>query len=169
MATNFLEYSGGSNGWLTSPVQFMTTELNTLGNGSAATSSVAGPWTQSSLGSGQICLAYFTWGTAFTPSTVGGNLTCWWLNSPDGGTNFESVIATPSSSVPALGRPPDFIIPLYENGTSLGSTAGTLVKMCQAPFIYPWVKTKLLVQNNCGVALPASGNSIYIGSVANQY
>jgi hypothetical protein len=168
MPTNFLEYSGGTNGWLTSPVAFMSTEMNTLGNGSAATASVAGPWTQSSLGSGQICMAFFEWTTTFTP-TAGGNLSCWWAQSPDGGTNYETVLATPSTTVPALGRPPDFIIPLYEGGAALGATAGTLVKFAMAPFLYPWVKTKLIVQNNSGVSLPASGNQILIGSVANQY
>jgi len=170
MATNFLEYSCGTNGWLTSPVTVMSTELGNgtgLASGSAATSSIAGPWSQSSFGSAQWCLAYFTWTTAFTP-TAGGCLACWWLNSPDGGTNYETVVATASITVPALGRSPDFIIPLYEGGASLGNTA-PLVKWCQAPFRYPWMTAKLLVQNLSGVALPATGNIIKIGSVADQY
>jgi|ERR1700729_957228 len=165
MATNFLEYSGGSNGWLTSPVAFLTTELS-VASGIAATSSVAGPWTQSSIGSGQICLAYFTWTTTFTPSLAGGNIAFWWLNSPDG-TNFETTIATASTTVPALGRSPDFIIPCYENGTAFG-TPTNAIKWCAAPFIYPWMKTKLLFQNNTGTTLP-SGCQVLIGSVANQY
>jgi hypothetical protein len=165
MATNFLEYSGGTNGFLTAPVTLMTTELNALGSGAAATSSVAGPWTQATFSSGIILSGFMTGTTTITP-TSGGNMSCWWLRSNDGGTTFESVVSTPSTTVAALGRSPDFIIPLYEGGAALGST---WLKWAMAEFIYPWVSTKLLVQNNSGVALAATGNVIKVGSVAIQY
>lgn len=168
MPTNFLEYSGGSNGFLVAPVTLMTTELNTLGSGAAATSSVngtAGVFNQSSFGSGIILSGYAQGTTTITP-TAGGNLSCWWLRSNDGGTTFESVVATASTTVPALGRAPDFTIPLFEGTAALGAS---WVKWAQAEFGFPWVSAKLLVQNNSGVALAATGNIIKAGSVAIQY
>lgn len=167
MATNFLE-AAGTNGFLVTPVTLMTTELNALASGSAATSSVngtSGVFNQTSFGSGIILSGFFTWTTTITP-TAGGNLACWWLRSTDGGTTFESVLSTASTTVPALGRAPDFTIPVYEGGTALGAGG---VKWAQAEFSYPWVSTKLLVQNNSGVALAATGNVIKAGSVAIQY
>lgn len=164
MATPFLLVPG-TNGFTTAPASVMTTELNTLTFGAAATSSVAGPWSQSSYSNAMLLAAYFTSGGAFTP-TAGGDLACWFLRSPDGGTNYETLNATPSSSVPALGRSPDFIIPLYEGGAALASTN---IKWAQTEFAYPWVTAKLVVQNMSGVTLPASGNTIKIGAVEWQY
>lgn len=165
MATNFLEYSGGSNGFLTTPVTLITTELNSLANGSATTASVAGPFSQVTFGSGMILSGFFTCGAIFT-ATAGGVLSCWWQRSTDGGTTFESLVSTASTTVPALGRPPDFLIPVYEGGAALVTSS---IKWAASEFIYPWVSTKLVVQNNGGATLPAAGNSIKAGSVAIQY
>lgn len=110
MPTNFLEYSGGTGGFLTSPFNLMTTELNTLTNGSSATSSVGGTsgvFTQSSQGSGIWGFAHFKSGGAVTP-TAGGYIAGWFLYSPDAGSTFEFTVSNTD-----LPRNPDFIIPLY--------------------------------------------------------
>ena len=165
MATNFLEYAGGSNGFLVAPTNIISSELNSLGNGSTATSSVAGPFSQTTWSSGIILTGYFTAGAIMT-ATVGGVLAGWWLRSTDGGTTFESLVATASTTVAALPRPPDFVIPVYEGGVALVTSS---IKWAQSEFVYPWVSAKALIQNLSGVTLPATGNTIKVGSVAIQY
>lgn len=166
MATNFL-YASGTNGYLTAPISFMTTELNTLTSGSAATSSVngtSGVFSQSSLGSGIWGSLYFTAGGAFTP-VAGGNISGWFLLSTNGGTTFESAISTPSTTVAALPRAPDFIIPFDNAALASGN-----IKWCQGRrIILPAESYKIIVQNNTGVSFAASGNIISCGSIAEQY
>ena len=73
MATDFL-LDAGTRGFKATPFNLLSTELNTLGNGSAATSSVGGTsgvysqtnWVNCPFGS-----VYFTGGGAFTPSAGG--------------------------------------------------------------------------------------------------
>lgn len=165
MPTNFLEYSGGTNGFLTAPVTMLTTELNALASGAAATSSVAGSFSQSTFSSGQILTGFFTFGGASTP-TAGGVLAGWWLRSTDGGTTFESLLSTPSTSVPALPRAPDFLIPVYEGGAAMANGS---IKWAASEFLFPWLSAKVVLQNLSGAALSASGHTLKIGSVANQY
>lgn len=166
MATNFL-YATGTNGFLTAPISLMTTELNALASGGAATSSVngtSGKFSQSSLGSGIWGSAYFTAGGASTPA-VGGHIACWFLLSTDGGTTFEAAISTPSTTVAALARAPDFVIPFDNVALSAGN-----IKWCQGRrILLPAEGWKLLVQNNTGNALSATGHVISCGSVATQY
>jgi hypothetical protein len=155
----------GTNGFSTAPVTLMTTELNSLASGAAATSSVAGPWSQTTFSNAGLLSGFMTGTSTLTP-TAGGCISCWWLRSNDGGTTFESLVSTPSTTVPALGRVPDFIIPLYEGGAALGTS---WLKWAMTEFSYPWVSTKLVAQNMSGVTLPASGNVITVGAVEWQY
>jgi hypothetical protein len=169
MPTNFLEASG-TNGFVSAPINLLSTEINTLGSGSAAISSVGGSsgvFDQSSFGNCPWLSIYFTSGGAFTP-VVGQCLYGWFLLSPDGGASFETEVATPSTTVLALSRNPDFIIPLDNAAYATGN-----IRWCQGRFVKaPWESSKIIVQNVGGaspVALPSSGNLIKAGGVAIQY
>lgn len=161
MATNFLDYSGGTNGFLTAPFNLMSTELNTLSNGSSATSSVGGTsgvFTQASWGSGIWGVAHFVAGGAFTP-TAGGYIAGWFLYSPDGGSSFEKVVSNTD-----LARPPDFIIPFVNS-----ALASNDVVQSSGIIRLPWWSTKVFVVSHVGVSMASSGNLIKLGSVAVQY
>lgn len=167
MATDFL-LDAGTNGFKATPFNLLTTELNSLAAGASATSSVGGSsgvfsqtnWANCSFGS-----IYFTCGGAFTPA-VGDSLSGWFLLSTDGGTTFETVVVTPSTTVPALARAPDFTIALDNAAFASGN-----IRWCQGRFVQtPWESCKVILQNNCAsAALPATGNLIKLGPVAIQY
>ena len=98
MPTNFLQESG----FLVTPFNLMTTELNALGSGANVVSSVGGTsgvFTQTNFGSGIYGMVHFKAGGAFTV-VAGGYIAGWWLYSPDG-TNFETVIAATDLPRPA--------------------------------------------------------------------
>lgn len=157
----------GTNGFIASAFNLQTTELNSLASGGAATSSVGGSsgvFSQTNFGNAIECLLSFTAGGAWTP-TAGGVIAGWWLESTDGGTNFETLISTPSTTVPALSRPPDFIIPVYEGGAAWASTNFRFSQPSRAP--YP--SCKVVAQNLSGAALPAAGNIIKAYPVAWKY
>lgn len=160
MATNFLE-AAGANGFIATPFNLMTTELNALGSGANAVSSVGGTsgvFTQASFASAPWCEVHFKAGGAFTP-TAGGFLAGWWLYSPDGGSTFEKVVA--ATDIP---RAPDFVIPLFASAYASGDIAQAL-GLVRVPF---W-STKLYIGNRSGVALSASGHVIQAGPVTLQY
>lgn len=162
MATNFLEYSGGTGGFLTSPINVLTSELNALANGSGTTSSVGGTsgvFTQASWGSGVWGVAHFIAQAGFTP-TAGGYIAGWFLYSPNAGSTFEFSVSNTD-----LPRPPDFIIPLFASAYAAGNFSQS-----SGIFRLPWWSTKVFVMNHAGAALPTSAsNAIQIGSVAIQY
>lgn len=166
MTTNFLQASG-TNGFIATPFNLLSTEINTLGSGSAATSSVGGSsgvFSQSNSSSAIWGSAYFTAGGSFTP-TAGQALLGWLLLSPDGGTTFETAVSTPSTTVAALSRTPDFVIPLDNAAFASGN-----IRWCQGRFIQlPWESYKVLLQNTGTTALPSSGNLIKVGPTAIQY
>lgn len=166
MATNFLEATG-TNGFLATPYNLLSSELNSLASGAAVTSSVGGTsgvFSQSNTASGIFGSLYFVSGGSFTPST-GAALVGWFLLSTDGGTTFETALSTPSTSVPALSRSPDFIIPLDN-----AAFAANNIRWCAGRFIQmPWESNKVIVQNMTGGSLPASGNLIKAATVAIQY
>lgn len=166
-ATNFLE-APGTNGFITAPFNLLSTELNTQTNGSAVTSSVGGSsgvFSQSNTANAIFAMIYFTSGGSFTPSTSAADFAGWFLTSPDGGSTFETATATPSTTVLALSRPPDFIIPFSNAAYASGNIA-----ICSGGFVQmPWGSFKVLLQNYTGVSLPASGNTIKAGPVAIQY
>lgn len=158
MATNFLEYSGGTNGFLTTPTSILTTELNALVNGNSASQSVAGNFNQASFGSGVWGVANFVSGGTFT-ATAGGYLSGWFLYSPDGGTTFEKTTANLD-----LPRPADFTIPL-----TTASYASSDVVQASGISRMPWWTWKTFIVNHSGSSLPASGNILKLASVAIQY
>ena len=170
MATNFLN-AAGTNGFIQASFNLLTTELNALGSGSAATSSVGGSsgvFTQSNYSNAIWTGIQFNSGGSFTP-VAGQVLLGWFLLSMDGGSTFEALISTPSTTVPALGRPADFVIPLYEGGAAWASgnkrnLTGRYVKA-------PWESHKIVLQNfgASAAALPASGNTLTAVGMAVQY
>lgn len=168
MATNFLD-AAGTNGLIQAQFSLVTTELNSLTNGSAATTSVngtSGVFTQTNWANAIWGGIQFKSGGAFTP-TGGGAIWGWFLLSQDGGSTFEAVIATASSSVPALGRAADFIIPTYEGGAAWASGN---IRAIQGRYVkVPWESHKLVIQNMSGVTLPSSGNVISGTGMAIQY
>jgi hypothetical protein len=168
MVANFLD-TAGTGGFIQTVFNLQTTELNTLASGAAATSSVggtAGVFTQTNWSNAIWGSAYFVSGGAFTP-TSGGYLAGWFLLSPDAGSTFETLISTPSTTVLALGRVPDFVIPVYEGGTAW---AATNQRASQGRFFKaPWESHKIVIQNLSGAALPASGNVVKAVGMAVQY
>lgn len=165
MATNFLE-AVGTNGFVGSPTS-AGLSLNALASGGASTGTqvfTAGP--AGTLSGAQKGHAYLTVVTAgFTPTTSG-VIACWFLLSTDGGTTFESTPATPSTTVMAVARPPDFVIPVYEGGAALA--AGNIL-FASGPFILPYLAYKIVAQNLSGVALGAGNHTITLGGVTDQY
>lgn len=170
--SNFI-HTAGSNGFLVAPFQLLTsgdTGLSALANGSAVLSAHGGSlsngiFSQVDFGSAQYARLWFQIVTAgFTP-TGGANISGWWLTSPDGGTTFEAHEATPSATVPALGRPADWTINLYEGGAALA--AGDL-KMSQIVPL-PYESCKVLIQNNSGVAFGAGAHLLSCGPVADTF
>jgi hypothetical protein len=160
MATNFLE-ALGTNGFIATPFNLLTTELNSLANGSSATSSVGGTsgvFDQTSNASAIWGIPYLTATTTFTP-TAGAYIAGWFLFSPDGGSTFETPIA--NADMP---RPPNFVIPL--DSAALGASS---MKQASGIVQLPWWDYKVFVVNHAGVALPATGNVIKLGPVAIQY
>lgn len=164
MATNFL-HAAGTNGFIVTPFSLMTTELNTLTNGSTVISSVngtSGKFNQTSFGSAQRCRIWITLGGNFaaTPA-AGANIAGWWNFSTDGGTTFEDTNANT-----AIPRPPDFVIPLV----AAAYAASDVVYAIGAPLL-PWETCKVWIQNNAGASasLAASGNILTCAPVADQY
>lgn len=162
MATNFL-HAAGTNGFLTTPFNLMTTELNTLTNGSTVVSSVGGTsgvFSQTNTTQGQYGYVWITLGGNFaaTPA-AGANLTGWFINSTDGGTTFEK-----SSAVPP--RAPDFIIPL-----NAATYAASDVVYASGLVPLPYGSFKVLIQNNAGTSAStaSSGNILKCGPTADQY
>lgn len=163
MATT-VQLDAGTNGWVTTPVNLLTSELNSLASGGAATSSVGGSsgvFSQSSFSNAPLGEIWFTSGGTFTPA-AGGYLAGWFLKSTDGGTTFETIVATASTTVAALSRQPDFTIPL-DNAAFASSNIrfGSIVNL-------PAPSAKVVLQNLTGGSLPASGNKITAGPYTYQ-
>lgn len=167
--TDFL-YDAGTNGYIATPFNLETTELNALGTGASATSTAGGTGTAGKFNQGDTASAMFASvsfqaGGTFTP-TAGGFIAGWFARSLDG-TAFETVISTASPTVPALPRAPDFTIPVYLGGAVFSSAGyafaqGGLVRLPPENF-------KVVVQNMSGAALPATGNVIKAAPVAVKY
>lgn len=170
MATNFL-HATGTNGLLATAFTIMDgTDLDSVTNGSAVTSATGvhstGKFNQTDTGSAQFGYVYLTVGNPGWTPTAGGCLTGWFMISTDGGTTFETSQATASTTVAAVARPPDFIIPLE----AAAMTAGTLKF---SPLVkLPWTTCKALIQNNSGATTGNGGTThatISILPVADQY
>jgi hypothetical protein len=160
MPTNFLE-APGTSGFIATPFNLMTTELNALAINGSATSSVggaAGVFTQTNYANAVWAQIYATFTTTFTP-LAGGYLAGWFLFSPDGGTTFETTAAGVD-----LARQPDFTIPF-----NAAATGATFTIAAFGITRVAWWSNKLFVTNRLGVALPATGNIIKAAPVAIQY
>ena len=160
MATNFLQASG-TNGFIATPFNLMSTELNTLANNSSAVSSVGGSsgiFTLANFANAIWCEIYFTFGGACTPVAPNA-IYGWFLFSPDGGTTFETTAANTD-----LPRAPDFIIPILISAYATGNIAQAsgLVRV-QAG------SSKVFINSHVGASLPSSGNLIKAAPVAIQY
>ena len=165
-ATNFLE-APGTNGYIATPFNWQSTELNGLASGACATSSVGGSsgvYSQTNNANAIWASVYFTSGGSFTPVT-GQALYGWFLPSPDGGTTFETQTATCGVGTAPLQRAPDFVIPLSAAAYSSGNNAWANGRFVQLP----WGSYKVVVWNIGTTALPATGNVVAAGPVAIQY
>jgi hypothetical protein len=171
MAGNFLKTAGTNGIFSTKRTVTWTTSLNNLASGSRAisdTTADTGLFTQTSFSNAQYGMAYFTNVGSTWATTVGGCLSCWWLYSYDGGTNFEvESRTTPSTTVPAVIRPPDFIIPVYSGATAIA--AGDVLFSQGNPFPLPYIHAKLVVQNFGGANLSANAHTLIIFGVADGY
>lgn len=170
MAGNFL-HTAGTDGFVsTKRTVTWTTSLNALASGSRAISdgtADTGKFSQSSFSNCRLGMAYFTVVTTGWVVGAGGCFACWWNYSYDGGTTFEAESqTTPSTTVPAVARPPDFIIPMYVGATSIA--AGS-VWFATGPFLLPHHSAKLIVQNMTGLLLPATAHTLTIGGVSDGY
>lgn len=169
MAGNFL-HTAGTNGFL-STLRTVTwaTSLNALASGSRAISDATantGLFSQASFSNAPMGLAWFQCITTGWTPTPGGVFVCWFLNSTDGGTTFEvESRTTPSTTVPAVARPPDFLIPVYTGGTAIAAND----VLFSQPFPLPWPSAKMIVQNLTGAALAAGAHTLTIAGVADGY
>jgi hypothetical protein len=167
MPTNFLRYAGtsGNSGLLTSLLTLMTTELNSLPNGSVIVSSVGGSsglFTNANTGQAIWGEVFFFAGNPAILPVAGANLAGWWLTSPDSGTTLEPTTAAPA-------RAPDFIIPLPASTTS---TTSTVVSGKSSRILVPALQFKVLIQNNAGLTLSTGSVTapfLKLAACADQY
>lgn len=159
--TDFL-FDAGTNGFIVSPFDLQTTELNSLTNNNSAISSVGGTsgvFNQTSTGNAILGQMWFLSGGTFTPS-LSAYISGWFINSSDGGTTFEKTV---SNTI--MPRAPDFVIPLLNSAYASGEiswTNGITVALPQGSF-------KVFVINGTGGTLPSSGNKIKLGPIAVKY
>ena len=161
MATNFL-LAAGTSGFIATPFSLLTTELNALASAGVATSSVGGSsgvFSQTNTGQAPFGRVWFKFGAALgAAASANATLAIWFLTSSDGGTTFESQTVSPPP------RPPDLIIPVGANVYATGALLFSPPRV-----ILPAESFKVVLQNNLGQALGASGNILPLGPEALQY
>ena len=167
MSSNFLWNPGsGNNGLLATAVSLMTTELESLTNGSTVVSSVngsSGVFNTSNTAQAMLALIFFSVGNPSlggTPS-AGGGLLGWFLESLDGGTTFEYSGTTPS-------RVADFTIPV----PNVSIAAGAAPFKTPGPVQMPALPFKVLLLNNLGQTIGNGGTTapwIKFAPIAAQY
>jgi hypothetical protein len=104
----------------------------------------------------------FICGGTMTPS-LGAVISGWFLRSYDGGTTFESAIATPGTTVSAISRPPDFQIPLDNAAYAAGN-----IRFGAGPVSLPSEPFKTIIQNN-GTGTLCANNAIVAIPVTPAY
>jgi len=159
MATNFLE-AAGTSGFIATPFNLMTTELNALATANSATSSVGGSsgvFTQTNFANAIWMIVEFISGGTFTPAAP--NYIAGWFLFNDATNGYET-----TASNTDLPRTPDFIIPLLTSAYASGNVVQSsgLVRV-------PWWSTKVFVNSHAGATLPATGNKLIAAPVAIQY
>ena len=148
----------GASGFVVAPFDLMSTELNAVGSGQIAISSVGGQsglFTQPNFSSCVWAHLWFKPGGAITP-LQGGVLSLWWLLSPDNGATIEPTAFAP-------GRNPDAIIAPAITAYSAGQY------MVATKVLLPPYASKVMLRNDLGVVLPASGNHLTVGPFAERY
>ena len=166
MATDFL-YAAGTHGFIATPFDLLSTELNSIGaNGGAVVSSVGGSsgvFSQTNTVQALSGAVWFASGGAFTP-TAGGYLAGWFLRSPDGGTTFEATTTASATQAP-VARSPDFVIPLFPVAYASGQVAWAQ----GGEIALPPESFKVVLWNMSGATIPSSGNTLALGPIAVQY
>lgn len=156
---NSLWSAGISSGAIIAPFNLFTTDLNTFASAGAVLSSVngtSGAFTQTS--SASAVWGYLIWvnGTAITLPVAPANVSGWFIRSHDGGTTYET-----SAQVPP--RSPDFVIPF-------AAVTLTATSVFWSPLTLLWSSTtKVLLQNNTGVALTGTGQKVVCSPYAIVY
>lgn len=127
------------------PLSVLTTGLNSLGNGSAsaASSAIDNSANLSLYGIFHLHLA------SLSPA-AGGYVDLYILQSIDGGTTF------PSATAGVLRNQPDKLLYRFP----LDTTATTAQDLYSMPILLPFGQYKIVLDNNAGVALNASGNTV---------
>jgi len=149
-----------ANGILATIAAFASTSLNSLASGGAVTSAA---FSQTDTTSAKEGYVWFVSGNpGITPAGAGANLAGWFITSMDGGTTYEDPDNTPSTTVPALSRAPDFVIPLDLVATG---TAGKR-KFASGRVKLPSTFFKVVLQNNSGVALGSGATTVQTLSIA---
>ena len=161
MPTNFL-LAPGTNGFIATPFNLVSTELNALASTETIVSSVGGAsgvFDQDNTASAMFGSIWFICGGALNP-TAGGLLRGWFLRSTDGGTTFERAVADTAQP-----RAPDFVIPLFDAAYAVSEVAWAQEIRVELPA----ESFKVAIQNVAGAALPATGNLILLGPTAVAY
>jgi hypothetical protein len=151
-------WDAGTNGFITSPFNLLTTELNTLANGASVTSSVggsSGKFAQSNYGSALQGYATFKFGGSYTPN-VGDHLDVWFVRSVD-----NSVFETTFSNTD-MARAPDAQFTFNNAAYSSGNTV-----LSNAPVtVFPGPHFVYAVSHMTAASLPSSGNVIQFAPCA---
>lgn len=158
--TDFL-LEPGTNGFIATPFNLLSTELNSLANNNSVVSSVGGSsgvFSQSNTANAIFGSVWLVSGGSFDPS---GDrvLRGWFLRSVDGGTTFERAVSNTEQP-----RAPDFIIPLFDSAYSSGNIA-----YASPEVRLPWEPFKVMLFNASGVTLPSSGNLVKLGAAAIKF
>ena len=151
--SSLIRYQAGTNGLFAASFATVqgsgnTNGLDALTSGGAATS--ASGYSQTDTGGAKRGYIFYLSGdTTWTPAGAGANISGWFLLSMDGGSTYEVADNTPSTTVSALSRPPDFVIPL--DLVALGT--GGKRKFASGLITLPSVTFKVVVQNNGGATM----------------
>lgn len=159
-------HAAGTNGFIVTPFTVISSsEFSALTNGSgvvSANSGSSGKFTQSNFGNAQFGFFYLTVVTAGWTPTAGGCISGWYELYTDGATTLETLRATPSSTVAAFPRPPDFSIPLPAAAMSAGD-----VYFSQRVAL-PYAGCKVYVQNNTGATTGTGNHTITCCPIGDQ-
>lgn len=153
---DFPKYAAGTGGFLTAPFDLLSTEMNALGNGSTALSSVGGAsgvFDQSHTGGYVWGVLSFVSGGAWTPG-VGGYMHVFFLTRADN-AGFGKFLANAAQA-----RRPDAVIAFLNTSHAAGEVVESegLVQI-------PAIPCRVLVRSVAGASMPATGNKLKLGAV----